>query len=225
MKWLYYIGGLALYTLFIYLIFWPQIEKSKGTPYWLEEGFRTDTVRVPYAVVESKLVPYPVEMPPQIVIEYDTIVKQRNIIEYIDREDSTHKEISIPSYYGKYPFLIAGDFSREAIQLTLGDTLGNIRTEVYPTQYSDYKYRYTNKSMSTSKLSTTEYLEKAQKKPFITYDKTFVEYKHDFTQDGKALGISTGVTIKDRLRLTGFGELGINNHPNIYGIKAGIKIF
>lgn len=227
MKWLTFLGFLALYTLAMYLIFWPKIKEhnqvAQEKPYWEQPGFKTDTIKVP--TIEYRDVPYPVPMPAKEVRILDTQYVKTEVVRYVP-QDSLGPSITVPSYYGKYPFLVAGSFDQDEISLTLGDTLGNIRTEIFQTTYSTSKYRYTNSSMSTANKSTRPPLNSTRKTPLVRYDRTFVEYKHDFLQSGKSVGISTGVTIKDRVRLTGFGELGLNNNiPDQAGLKIGLKLF
>lgn len=228
MKWIAFIGFVALYTFVLYLVFRPKIQEhndiaKQNIPYFEKEGFKTDTVRI--TEFKDKLIPYPIEMPPQKVMVVDTQYYPKEVVRYIP-QDSLGPSISIPKYYGKYPFLVAGDFSKDNISLTLADTSGNIRTEIFPTMYSDYKYRYTNSSMSSAQSQTRTTPKSTRSIPLVQYDKTFVEYKHDFINSGKSVGISTGVTIKDRIRLTGFGELGLNNNiPDQAGVKVGLKLF
>lgn len=223
-KWLIYIGALALYTVGIYFLFRPEIKEAEQAKkqYFEERGFKTDTIRLAAEQLPPKLIPYPVQMPPETVTLYDTVKVDRPV--YVPMEPGK-PSIHLPNHYGKYPFLISGDFKDNLLTLTLEDTSGRIRTESYPTLYSDYNYRYTNNSMSTELKTTRDNPKSARNIPFIRYDKTYVEYKHDFLQQGRTVGISSGVTIKDRVRLTGFGELGINNAPDQAGIKVGFKLF
>lgn len=214
----------------MYFLLRPQIKKHHDVvqqkPYWAEEGFKPDTLYIPQIEFQDKLVPYPIEMPPKTIEKVDTTYIRTEVVRYLPADSALGKPLNIPKYYGKYPFLVSGDFDGNEIQLTLGDTLGNIRTERFPTSYSEFKYRYTNSSMTTAQSSTRPPLKLSKNKPFVQYDKTYVEYKHDFLNTGRTVGISTGVTIKDRIRLTGFGELGLNNNiPDQAGIKVGLKVF
>lgn len=213
-----YLIALVAYTAFVIWITRPSAEvvKARLEPeYWEKPGFKTDTTYLPGQPVPYA-VPYAVEIPGEKVIIYDTVPR----IEYRDTSGNT---IRISENYGKYPFLISGDFAKDGLVLTTEEIDGRITTKNYPTNYDRFKYRYMSSGMSVEAVEPP----KVAKEPFLKYTGTYINYQRDIISKTDRISVDADMTIRNKIKLGVFGEkyLGNTPIPDQVGFKVGVSLF
>lgn len=215
---LIYLIGLVIYTGLILYFYRPDAEvvyQRMKPEYWEKPGFKPDTTYLPgkpYPVPQ----PYEVQIPGKSYTIYDTVPK-------IVYRDTSGRDVFISQNYGKYPFLISGDFSKDTVVLTTEETDGRIMTKHYPVNYERFKYRYLNSGMSVSELPPT----KANKDPFFKYSGTWINYQRDVISKNDRLSLDADMTIKNKVKVGVFGEKYLGNSlvPDQVGFKVGVSLF
>lgn len=203
-------------------------------PYYERPDWKgTDTVYTRDTLFIPK--PYPVEVPPHTVIIHDTVpdphilVRMDSLLRVLD---STNKKPEVPislNYIKQYPKaskLIMASFKEDTISLSLLNIDGKITSNIYPVNYKSNDYLFLNNSLSTAKRKTRAQLDEASKTPFIVFDGTYINYKRDFINRADGIDADIGITLKDKLRFKGYGELWINGpQTNSAGLKVGYRLF
>src|SRR5690606_37182428 len=103
---------------------------------------------------------------------------------------------------------------------------GTITQDIYLTDYKQFDYQYINNSVRADKKQTSGSSESTRKVPLISYDGMYIDYKRDLLDKSDGLSTDIGITILNRIRLKGYGELWLNGiKPNSSGIKVGYRLF
>ena len=236
----YLIGSMAFVILVLtgyifYINESSRIKETKEAAYWKGKAFKTDTVYSEKIFSKTIVKPSNSEpIPPKETIIYQTekipqsyIEFQDKILSVIDSLKNT-KTVINPLFLTQYPTspkFLGGKFRKDTIALSLMDINGVIKTDIYPVNYSAFKYDYLNNSMNATKSYTRNDAGNT-KKPFISYIGTNLEYKRDLLQSQHQMELNSGFKIW-KFTVGGYTQYPItDNAPKLQGgIKAGIRLF
>ena len=225
--------GYICYTTFYVT---PRDEKEKA--YWRAKAFKTDTVfteKFNYStrVLDAEKLE---EVPPAIVNYYGLNEKDANrlmgkvdsLLSVVDTLNNKKTDIN-PIYLTTVPRahkLLSLNSSLDTLSLDLLGIDGKIRTEVYPTNYSQFKYSYINNTMRATELSARKQLALPKLK-FFRYDGVYVNYEENLLRANRVLDATLSVDVW-RLRLGGFARYNLQGqNPNQInaGFRIGAKLF
>jgi hypothetical protein len=210
-------------------------KSEQQAAYWRREAFKPDTV---YSSTHYTNTLKPIKgaeaMPPQTVIQYlpDPMAGKNFKVEFdtlgmITMIDSIMKsKVTVDkTYLTQYPTahkIVGGYFSKDTASFDFLSIDGKIKREVYPVDYSLFKYAFRNNSMSAISLSTRERRRYTQNK-FISYDGTYLNVERDFLNLTNEISLTPSLNI-GRFRLSGFAGLPIPSNKEGKQLRAGGRV-
>ena len=233
--------GIGLMMIVGYMVFVYSLryeEQLKEATYWKAKNFKPDTVYSSKTFSDTKFYPEDVKqdkVPPLTTTIYNTELPKgyvdftNKVLAYIDssRKDTTKINPNYLTLYPRNPKFLGGRFRADSISLDLLSIDGDIRTDVYPVDYSLFKYDYYNNSMHASEIKTSNRRNSAKSK-FFQYNGSYFNYKHDFLNTEHQVEITSDFNLW-KFRLGGFIQNASDKPLNLNtlqgGAKVGIRLF
>lgn len=234
--------GLAIVVLMLvgYIIYVHVYRDKKNhdeIAYWKDQYFKPDTVYTNNTYRETLRIQdkYPDSVPPKTLIVYRDQLPEgyldfkEGVLSVIDSLKNTKTPINTKfiTLYPNNPKFLGGSFKKDSIRLDLLNTQGVISSQYYPVDYSLYNYQYVDNSMRADKLPT-RISSNSTKKPFLEYERTYLNYNRDLLQAEHQLEIESNLRIW-KIRIGGYARYPLNSiQPNQKlqgGIKVGVGLF
>lgn len=216
-----------------YIIISDVVKDNQGEAmieYWEQKGFQTDSVSLNIDYTKIKVPEFKYNVPPIQVRNYyrkdSTIIYNTHLdlndslLNVIDSLEGSITSIHL-DYIKLYPTankLINGYFDNDSITFDFLKVDGNISTEVYPINYTRYRYQYTSNGFRADPIKN-----KAQR-PFRTGSVSILG-GYSFIPATPFMGVDAGTNLSKKLGIGFRTSFTIEETPQLrLGVNLNYKL-